>query len=124
MYELDTSALGSDAQKWAKAFLDTIVDKSIEIDEGLMISWFANSIETAKNGQTFVQAVDHAVHRAQFHRTIHVVERESGGREFSTAITKLEEAAMWFTRGMAKVQGKFNPADLEEDNGFYSNRHR
>ena len=36
-----------DAQKWAKAFMQMIVSKGVEIDEGLMISWFANAIMTA-----------------------------------------------------------------------------
>jgi len=36
----------TDAHIWAKEFMRIIVDKNIEIDEGLMISWFANSIMT------------------------------------------------------------------------------
>jgi hypothetical protein len=42
---------------------------------------------------------------------------EGGLREISVAITKLEEAQMWYTRGLAIAQDKFNPADLEADNG-------
>ena len=47
-YHIDTTALGDDAAKWAKAFCDckqannwTIED----IDESLMLGWFANAIE-------------------------------------------------------------------------------
>jgi predicted nuclease of restriction endonuclease-like RecB superfamily len=42
--------------------------------------------------------------------------RESLGepaREFSLAITALEDAQMRATRGLAKVQGKFAPVDLQ-----------
>ena len=33
-----------DAQKWAQSFMQTITEHKIEIDESLMISWFANAI--------------------------------------------------------------------------------
>jgi len=36
-------ALGDNAQKWAQAFMQLSAGK--EIDEGLMIGWFANAIE-------------------------------------------------------------------------------
>ena len=37
--------LGTDAAKWAAAFQQTVLDPDdIEIDEGLMICWFANVI--------------------------------------------------------------------------------
>ena len=35
-------------------------------------------------------------------------------REFSLAITALEDAQMRATRGLAKATGQFNPADLEK----------
>lgn len=35
-------------------------------------------------------------------------------REFSIAITAIEDAQMRSTRGLAMVQGKFHPADLEQ----------
>jgi hypothetical protein len=34
-------------------------------------------------------------------------------REFSLAITALEDAQMRATRGLAKLQGKFAPVDLQ-----------
>jgi hypothetical protein len=38
----------------------------------------------------------------------------AGLRELALATTKLEEAQMWFTRGLAMNQGLFKPADLEK----------
>ena len=38
-------ALGDDAQRWAQAFMQIIVEPGKEIDEALMIAWFANAIE-------------------------------------------------------------------------------
>jgi hypothetical protein len=37
----------TDAQVWARAFMQ-VVNAGATIDEGLMIGWFANAIETAK----------------------------------------------------------------------------
>ena len=34
-------------------------------------------------------------------------------REFALAATAAEDAQMRYTRGLAKAQGQFNPADLE-----------
>jgi len=45
--DLDTSA-----QNWARAFMGTIARGHFtrnDIDEGLMISWFASAIETTKD---------------------------------------------------------------------------
>lgn len=86
-------------------------------DEGLMIGWFANAICTGQDNLTAVQAIEHARSRAIFQRAIALDHPDQPGRDFSTAITKMEEAQMWFTRGLAKVQGKFNPADLEKSDG-------
>lgn len=36
----------TDAQKWAKAFMDTKEKNNFVIDEALMIGWFANAIMT------------------------------------------------------------------------------
>jgi len=38
------SACGHDAMKWAEAFQQIVVDKGLEIDQGLMVGWFANPI--------------------------------------------------------------------------------
>jgi hypothetical protein len=38
----------TDAQKWAQEFMRLFGDKRDEIDEGLMIAWFANAIETGR----------------------------------------------------------------------------
>jgi hypothetical protein len=42
-------------------------------------------------------------------------EMGASGREFSLAITAIEDAQMRFTRGLAMRLGKFSPADLEKD---------
>lgn len=39
---------------------------------------------------------------------------DGGSREFALAITKLEEAQMWYTRGRAIQEDKFNPQDLDK----------
>jgi hypothetical protein len=38
---------GDDAVKWAAAFCQYAKHNGLEVDEGWMISWFANAIETA-----------------------------------------------------------------------------
>ncbi len=104
--------LGSDAAKWADEFITRFGEHKDKIDNDLMLAWFANAMCAATDRQTFVQAVGHAEGRAHTQRAISF--NDSGLREFSLAIMKLEEAQMWFTRGMAIKQGIFNPADLEE----------
>ena len=42
-------------------------------------------------------------------------EMGASGREFSLAITAIEDAQMRYTRGLAMRLGKFSPADLEKD---------
>jgi len=46
----ETNALleTTDAQEWAQEFMRLFGDRRDEIDEGLMISWFANAIETGR----------------------------------------------------------------------------
>lgn len=44
----------------------------------------------------------------------HRGDRSAADRELSLAITHLEDAQMRATRGLAKAQGKFAPADLEK----------
>jgi hypothetical protein len=43
-YLLETT----DARKWAQEFMREFGDRKAEIDEGLMIAWFANAIETGR----------------------------------------------------------------------------
>lgn len=38
----------------------------------------------------------------------------AGGRELALAVTKMEEAQMWFTRALSIRGGNHAPADLEE----------
>lgn len=60
--------------------------------------------------QTVKDLIDEAIARANARR-----ENNPGppAREFALAITALEDAQMRFTRGLAMVQGKFAPVDLE-----------
>lgn len=46
------AAMGDDAAKWAAAFKEIVIDGGVEIDEGLMVTWFANVIETAHDKRT------------------------------------------------------------------------
>jgi NTP pyrophosphatase (non-canonical NTP hydrolase) len=42
--------MGTDAQRWAQAFMKVVADRPApEIDEGFMIGWFANAIETGRS---------------------------------------------------------------------------
>jgi hypothetical protein len=57
--------------------------------------------------------------RAEALRTAAATDPASGaGREFSLAITALEDAKMRLTRGLAKQQGIFNEVDLEQAAGI------
>lgn len=49
---VDTGRLyaSTDAMVWAEEF-QKVVDSGVTIDEGLMVGWFANAIETAKATQ-------------------------------------------------------------------------
>lgn len=59
---------------------------------------------------TIKQHIDAAITALETHRGD---DRSPAAREFSLAITHLEDAQMRATRGLAIRQGKFNPADLE-----------
>jgi hypothetical protein len=61
---------------------------------------------------TFVELVAEATEKADAHRRTYG--GSAAGREFALAVTALEDAQMRFTRGLAMVQGKFAPADLEK----------
>ena len=41
--------LGTDANKWADAFMEIVVDGGLEIDQHLMMGWFANAIVHAED---------------------------------------------------------------------------
>ena len=60
--------------------------------------------------QTVVDLIEEAIARCDARR-----QNNPGApaREFAIAITALEDARMRFTRGLAMVQGCFNPVDLE-----------
>jgi hypothetical protein len=108
----------TDAQTWAKEFIQTVKKHELDpLDEDLLITWFANAFGTAEINQTAYQAIEHAKSRALYHQIVGANSVDPGDRELTIAIHKLEEAQMWFTRGLAKIQGKFNPADLEQDDG-------
>jgi hypothetical protein len=51
--EQDPNALlqTTDAQEWAQGFMRLFGDRRDEIDEGLMIGWFANAIETGRGAR-------------------------------------------------------------------------
>lgn len=39
----------TDAQTWAREFMSLFGKRKDDIDEGLMIGWFANAIETGRD---------------------------------------------------------------------------
>ena len=71
----------NDAMKWAEECtkvleaLDYIDIEEIDIDEVVSIlhTWFANVMCVATDNQTAVQAIDHAVSRAQYQRLSEIV---------------------------------------------------
>ncbi len=40
-------AVADDAGKWADAFVEIVLKGGVEIDQALMIGWFANAIESS-----------------------------------------------------------------------------
>lgn len=74
-----------------------------------------------ERGRTFVEAIAYATEIAVARKSdaaAQVPAEDGSGpaaREFALAMTHLEEAQMRFTRGMAKVQSKYAPVDLERD---------
>jgi hypothetical protein len=59
---------------------------------------------------TIKQLLDEVIEQLACHRGNNLGE---AGREFALAITACEDAQMRATRGLAKVQGKFAPVDLQ-----------
>jgi hypothetical protein len=50
---------GDDAVKWAAAFQEIVIDGPVEIDEELMIGWFANAIEESHSKRTGYDQILH-----------------------------------------------------------------
>lgn len=108
----------TDAQVWAREFDRIVNENDIDLTDGhtvedLMIDWFANAFAAAEINQTAVEAIDHARNRFFFHQVTNG--GDVGYHEFFVATMRLDEAQMWFTKGLALAQGKFNPADLERE---------
>lgn len=40
----DAFSQSFDARDWARAFMRIVIDGNVEIDEALMVAWFANAI--------------------------------------------------------------------------------
>ena len=80
--------------------------------------------ETSVANATTKQLVDDGIFRLEVMRqnAKMAVERDGrdtgAGREFSLAITALEEAKLRLTRGLAKYNEVFNEVDLELDDGL------
>jgi hypothetical protein len=68
--------------------------------------------ETTVQSRTFVELIGEATEKADALRRTY--QGAQAGREFALAITALEDAQMRFTRGLAMVQDKFAPVDLEK----------
>lgn len=108
----------TDAQVWAKEFIRLFGDRLEDIDEDLMITWFANISTNTEINLTCKEAIDLSIAKASSQKFVrsHPIE-VLGYREIDLAIQKLQEAQMWYTRGRAIQEGKFNPADLDKENG-------
>lgn len=61
---------------------------------------------------TVVETISELTNEIEDHKLY--CNNQGAAREFSIALTALEDVQMRFTRGLAIVQGKFNPADLEK----------
>jgi hypothetical protein len=61
----------TDAQVWAKEFMDIFGEKLDTIDEGLMITWFANSIMTGYDhrGDELRERIEHLERRLRIRGT-------------------------------------------------------
>lgn len=110
----------TDATVWAAALRRVLCSPdsdgfSKDEIEDLLVGWFANAFGAAEQNQTGAQAISRAISLANFYRIVHG--DDEGTRELSVAITELETAQMWYTRGLSKIQGKFDPADLERSDG-------
>lgn len=57
----------TDAQVWARSFVEIVMKDVTKLDEGFMIGWFANAIETAKDHQRR----NHASNFEELCRVIH-----------------------------------------------------
>jgi hypothetical protein len=102
----------TDPVVWADEFVRIVEKHELDpLDKELLLTWFANAFGAAEINQTAYQAIEHARGRAIYHQ---IVNPNKADRELTIAIHKLEEAQMWFTRGLAIIQDKFNPADLEQ----------
>lgn len=106
-YLLDTT----DATVWADAFIEVVIDGELDIDADLMTTWFANAMGAVDMNQTFANAVQQATNRAAFQSVIKA--SGAGRREFALAKTKLDEALMWFNRGMMLTKDIPDTPDLE-----------
>jgi hypothetical protein len=42
-------SVGTNSQEWARAFMEIIVNEKKDIDESLMVAWFANAIEAGRS---------------------------------------------------------------------------
>lgn len=105
----------TDAVVWAKEFIKVVDEIGVEfVTEDLLVTWFANAFGAQETNQTAVEAIEHAYSRATYYQIVN--DGAEGYHELFVAMMKLDEARMWFTKGLALAQGKFNPADLEKEN--------
>lgn len=62
-----------------------------------------------------VQLIDAALFRVEEIKGS--AQGEAWARDLALAVTKLQEARMWFNRGYAQKTGRFHQVDLEVDLG-------
>lgn len=59
----------TDAQVWAREFMRTVIDNGALIDEGFMLGWFANAIETGRDAGRLAVTPKPITERGPFHLT-------------------------------------------------------
>lgn len=65
---------------------------------------------------TVKEQIDNLINEVRSLQSQQTHSQGGASREFALAITHLEDAQIRATRGLAKLQGDFNPADLQKDN--------
>lgn len=111
--ELNKLLETTDAVAWADAFMELWGDRASDIDRDTMVGWFVNAMAAVDMNQTFAQAIQHATNRAAYQSIIK--DSGAGRREFALAKTKLDEALMWFNRGMMLTKDIPDTPDLERE---------
>lgn len=91
--------LGDDAGRWASAFMRIVVKPGVAIDEGLMIGWFANAIESRP--------------RPSLERALEADNADTLRRRSAIVATAITWVRVWEFCGRGSPQGKAMKAAVD-----------